>query len=568
MQAVSGFVTKVPGHEVPRGSSIGGLGAVHELRRTRRRNRLADLEWFEALYRVYIAAFVGGGTILFLAGFVEDVEVSATTADDVLHAGPAWLGLVAAVAFALGVRGGANGGPLSLEAADVSHVLLAPVDRRRALLGPAVQRVRSLLFAGAVTGAAVGVLADRRLPGTGAAWALAGAGFGSTVAALYAGGALAVHGIRLRRWLATLVAGAAVLWQVAAALTAARRAGEGVRVPGPADVDGSLALWAMRVRWVDLVAPLRAIALIGIGLALLGGFSLEALARRSALVSQLRFAVTLQDLRTVMLLRRQLSQERTRTRPWFRLARQGGSPATWRRSWHSLLRFPAARVVRLVVLAAVAAACQVAAFRGTTAAVVGTGLALFVLGLELAEPLSQEIDQPDRAESLPVQRGVVHLRLLAAPALSAAAFAVVGAAVVFALEPGTTTLAVIAVLALPVTLAGAAGAIVNIVSGAPDPYVETAERNLMPPEVAGTATMVKAAWPLALSIAGSLPVLAVRAAYEDGQQPVAAALRTAIGAVLLVAAILTWVRFRDDARRWWRSHLDQARHAGAGGARR
>ena len=282
----------------------------------------------------------------------------------------------------------------------------------------------------------------------------------------------------------------------------------------------------------------------------------------------LRFAVTLQDLRTVMLLRRQLSQERTRTRPWFRLARQGGSPATWRRSWHSLLRFPAARVVRLAVLTAVAAACQVAAFRGTTAAVVGTGLALFVLGLELAEPLSQEIDQPDRAESLPVQRGVVHLRLLGAPALSAAAFAVVGAAVVFALEPGTTTLAVIAVLALPVTLAGAAGAIVNIVSGAPDPYVETAERNLMPPEVAGTATMVKAAWPLALSIAGSLPVLAVRAAYEDGQQPVAAALRTAIGAVLLVAAILTWVRFRDDARRWWRSHLEEARHAGAAGARR
>ena len=53
--------------------------------------------------------------------------------------------------------------------------------------------------------------------------------------------------------------------------------------------------------------------------------ALEALARRSALVAQLRFAVTMQDLRTVVLLRRQLNQEQARRHPWLRLrpARSG-----------------------------------------------------------------------------------------------------------------------------------------------------------------------------------------------------------------------------------------------------
>jgi hypothetical protein len=33
--------------------------ALHELRRTRRRNRLADVHWIDALYRVYIVGFLG-----------------------------------------------------------------------------------------------------------------------------------------------------------------------------------------------------------------------------------------------------------------------------------------------------------------------------------------------------------------------------------------------------------------------------------------------------------------------------------------------------------------------------
>ena len=49
---------------------------VHELRRARRVRRLGDLEWFEVAYRVYLAALVGGGVVLWLSGLVTDTPVT------------------------------------------------------------------------------------------------------------------------------------------------------------------------------------------------------------------------------------------------------------------------------------------------------------------------------------------------------------------------------------------------------------------------------------------------------------------------------------------------------------
>lgn len=95
---------------------------------------------------------------------------------------------------------------------------------------------------------------------------------------------------------------------------------------GPADTVGSLGLWGWRQHPVDLVGPALTLAAVIAGLMLLRRISLEALARRSTLVAQLRFAATMQDLRTVILLRRQLNQEHARRRPWYRL-RPGGRPA-------------------------------------------------------------------------------------------------------------------------------------------------------------------------------------------------------------------------------------------------
>src|SRR5262249_57291981 len=99
------------------------------------------------------------------------------------------------------------------------------------------------------------------------------------------------------------------------------------------------------------------LVILAIGLRSIGGVSVEYAERRTARVGQLRFAVTVQDLRTVIVLRRQLAQDRPRVKPWVRLRRVGKRLPVWRRDWEGVLRFPAARIGRLILLAAAAGLC-------------------------------------------------------------------------------------------------------------------------------------------------------------------------------------------------------------------
>ena len=65
-----------------------GLDAVAALRTTRRKHRVEEMEWFEALYRVYLAAIVIGGTILFLSGLIKDTELTPAELTMVSQRGP------------------------------------------------------------------------------------------------------------------------------------------------------------------------------------------------------------------------------------------------------------------------------------------------------------------------------------------------------------------------------------------------------------------------------------------------------------------------------------------------
>lgn len=535
-----------------------GLAALHDLRRTRRRHRLGDLEWFDAAYKVYLVALFGGGTVLWVSSSIGDEPVATATAADVAAHGPGVLGLVAALAVLAGLRGGAQGGPLALEAADVTHVMLAPVDRRRALLRPAVQRVRTAAFGGAVVGAVVGQLAGRRLPGSLPAWAGSGALFGLSVALLWVGCALTAHAARAPRWLASAVGLAVLAWQGAAVAWT---------FTGPADTAGSLALWGWRQNAVDVVPLVVGAALVLAGLTTLNRTSLEALVRRSSLVAQLRFAVTMQDLRTVVLLRRQLNDEHIRTRPWWRsrppqrAAAASVAAIAWRRGWHGLARLPLTRLVRMAALAAGAGALHGMVLRGTSPALAGSAVLLFVLGLEVLEPLSQEIDQPDRTDALPVERGELYARHLLAPAAALVPLAVV-AATATTLTVGTTAaVAPAAVLAVPTLLAGAAGAVVSVVRDASDPIRADAGPAMMLPEMAGLSMVMKALVPLVVSGLGVSTVLLVREAARAGDSTIAAAVRGAVGSMLVVVLVVTWVRLRDRVKRRWRAFMAEGRAA-------
>jgi hypothetical protein len=113
-----------------------------------------------------------------------------------------------------------------------------------------------------------------------------------------------------------------------------------------------------------------------------------------------------------------------------------------------------------------------------------------------------------------------------------------------------SSLTVAAITALPAAVGGLAGACINIVSGAPDQINSTAQQNMMPPEVAGTASLIKAIWPVVIATAGSLPMLAAREAMDNGQGAPAAAARISIAIALLAALVGGWIRFRDDIKQW------------------
>nr|MBA3288307.1 hypothetical protein [Acidimicrobiia bacterium] len=358
------------------------------------------------------------------------------------------------------------------------------------------------------------------------------------------------HVLAVPRWAATGLGTAAIAVQLAAAVRG---------WPGPADTLGSLALWGMRQEPVDLLALVVVGAAIIAALATAGRLVVEPLVRRGDLVSQLRFAVTVQDLRTVVLLRRQLRNEHPRDEPWLRrrpTSPTGPTGAVWRRGWRGLARYPLPRIVRMVLLAGVAAVGVVAAVRGTTPALVATGVALHLLGLDAVEPLSQEIDRPDHTDSLPRDRGWLLVRHLAAPAVALVPIALLGAGIVVAFEPDAAAAAV--TLAAPVTWAAVCGSVVTVVRDAPDLVAVSPRSAAMPPEVAGFASTIRLLLPVVVSVLGTAPVLAMRELPTAGT-----VLRSIAGAALLIAATVLWVRRRDHWAARWRAFLEGAQRAKA-----
>ena len=541
---------------------------LSDLRSARRRRRIADFDAFEALYRAYLTGILLAVAVLVLSALPGDGKVSSAEASRVAHHGGPFVGLVVALAFAIGLRSGGRGGPLVVEAADVRHVLLAPVDRSLALRGPALRQLRFACFAGTGAGAIAGLLALRRLPGAPAGWIAAGAVVGGlTVGGAY-GLAMLMSGPRLSRWIAGGLAVAVLLWSgldVALSTTTS-----------PASLLGQAALWPLAVHPLDVAGAAVALVAVAGGLAVIGGLSLEASERRAGLVGQMRFAATLQDVRTVIVLRRQLAQELPRQRPWLRLPRAipkawlGPTGATspdaaprrrfpvWRRGWHGILRWPGLRLARVAVLGAIAGASLYGVWQGTTSLVVVAGVALYIAGLDAVEPLAQEIDHPDRREEFDLAAGRLHLRQLEAPA---AVMVLVGAVALLTAAAITgsaaTTWQVGAIMLVPAALSSLGAGAVSVIKGPPPPF--SPQQSLVP-EAAGARAMGRLLWPPTISVLGVLPVVAGRQAARHGH-PVGAATAAAEQlVVLLIVGLAAWVRWQEEAHRWFDQQMEAARH--------
>jgi len=504
--------------------SSDGSRAVRDLARARRRRAYGDIDWMDALYKVYVTAIFSavGGSML--SGWVGGRPVTPAELATATEHGPALVGLVVAVALGGGLRSGGRGGPLALQPADVQLVLLAPVPRGLALRAPAARQLRFSAFVGTVTGMAAGNLAAQRLPGSYAEWVAWGGVAGLVTGLGWTGSALVASGFRLgRRWAGALAA-AAVGWSAADLATGA--------ATSPLTFLGRLAMSPLDgVPFSPLGLALLAVPVVG--LARVGGTALEAARRQAGLAAQLRFALTMQDVRTVILLRRQLAAEGPRRRPWVRLPAGRRSRPVWRRDWQGVLRWPAVRVLRLVVLGAVAGLAAAGAWRDTPALVLAAAAALLVAALDSVEGLAQEADHSVRRDTLPVPPGRLLVRHLTAPSVVMLAVAVVAVGGAAALGGATTAVPVGALVAVPAVLAAVCGAALSIDTGPVNP---------LEVELFGSAKVViRSVGPAVLAVAGVLPVLAARAAVDAGAAAAAGAVPAGVAVLMVVGAAAAWL---------------------------
>ncbi len=544
---------------------------LKDLRGARRRHRIADFDPFEALYRAYLTGITLSIGVLLLSGVTGDTKVAGADLTTLRAHGGAWVGLAVALAFAVGLRSGGRGGPLVVEAADVRHVLLAPVDRSVALRGPAIRQLRFLLLAGGTTGAIAGLLALRRLPGPAAGWVAAGAATGILAVAGGFGLAMVVSGRRLGRWVGGGLAIVVLAWSAADV--------QWHRVTSPATVLGRLALWPLAIHPIDLVGPAVALAALIAGLLSVGGTSLEASERRAGLVGQIRFAATLQDLRTVIVLRRQLSQELPRQRPWLRLPRAipkdwvvrqapGVTDATrsrlrtrrlpvWRRGWHGILRWPALRLARVALFGAVAGLSLVGVWNGTTPLVIVAALALYLAALDVTEPLAQEVDHPDRSAGFDLAAGELHLRQMGPSVvlmILVGGIGIVAAAAVTGWSQLTWQIGAIVVVPAVVCALGAGA--MSVIKGPPPALSSQA---VLIPEAAGARAVGRLLWPPLMCVIGVIPVIAARNANLHHKPVLAAA--AGLDQLVAVVAIfgLAWIRYQENAHEWWDNQVQEAK---------
>jgi hypothetical protein len=526
------------------------LVALAEMRSARQRKRIANIHWVDALYHVYIAALVGGVGLVLLSGAAGGTALDASGIAEVLERGPAVLGLIPALAILAGLRSGSRGGPLALEQPDVRHVLMSAVPRSAALRAPTIRQLRFLIFIGVVVGGSAGLFARHRFDVNPLALVACGAGFGLASVLLGAGSALVAAGRRIPRWIATSIGMIIMAWAIADV--------SGHGPTAPTTYLGRMPLWPLHFDPLAIIPAVVGLALAILGVAGIAGLSIEYAERRTKLVGQLRFAVTLQDLRTVLVLRRQLAQELPRSDPWIGKGTYRRPPRfiVWSRGWRSINRFPASRVVRLLITGVIAGFAARATWDGTTPLLVVAGLAMWIAGLDSIEPLAQETDHPSRSESYPCDIGELLVRHLAAPAIVMVGVSSVAAAVFILAAPGVTSLQVAAIAIVPMAFAGTAGAVISAVMGAPAASDEISA--MLPPEFAGMKNLVRAAWPPAIAVLGVLPIVAAWAAAKNGNPTSPPEAAAAVAVVLVSVLVGAWVRYRDDIHAWWKASMAEA----------
>jgi len=499
----------------------------------RRERQVEDQDWIDSVYKAYLAAIGAGVAIFYLSPLFGSGDAAPSTVREVMDRGPGVVGVCISVLVLIGLRSGARGGPLAPEPADVNFVLLAPLRRPTALRSAAIRQARGVMFAGGVVGLVAGTIAFRRLPGSTGAWLAVGIGLGVLVALAAWGAALVASGTRLPMRVATAIGVVLVGWSAFDAVTKS--------TTSPASLLGRVALWPIEWSASGLIGIGCALGVAAVGLAVVGGVSIERAQRRAGLVGQLRFAATIQDVRTVMVLHRQLAQELPRRVPWRTVGASGSRlRGCWRRDWQGLARWPASRGLRSAALGVLTGLALAGAWRGATFLVVAAGAAFFIAALDASNGLGEEVDHPERPAGYPVPWGTLILFHLAVPAVVLSTVAL-AALVTFALCTTSATALLTGVVSLVgAVVVGTVGSAAMVVLGAPS---VDGGLVLAFPEFAALFVAARQLFPGALVTAAFLPVaLAGEGGIENGTSAIVPIFMAIVAAAI---GIGFWLRSRE-----------------------
>ncbi len=289
------------------------------LRRSRRRHYLTESDWVDSLYKAYVTVIIAALALFYLTVTLGNTTVDAGTITTIRERAPGVLGLGIAAIVALGLRSGAHGGPLAPEPADVMYLLLAPIPRATVLRAAAARQLRGVVLVPAIAGGVAGSVTAGRLGGDRAGWIAAGVAAGALVALTAWARPSSRRAPRCpcdapTRSRCSSSRGRSSTWPPVVAPHRPRSlpGSRSFRSPG----HGSHS-WAVGSRWSSRPSDSRAA----------GNVALEPLGRRARLVSELRFAATLQDMRSVIVLHRELAQELPRSRPWWQARAATAAPA-------------------------------------------------------------------------------------------------------------------------------------------------------------------------------------------------------------------------------------------------
>ncbi len=513
-----------------------GVDALRDLSKARRRHFVEKIDLVNALYKAYMvgAALLVGGSLL--VGLLQSAPLGSAVQREVVKYGPSYVGLALGVVVLVGLRSGSRGGPLALQGADVRMILLSGVPRSHFLRSRALSQVRSSVPPALLVGGLVGGIAHRALGAGTLRLVVEGALVGLVGVTTYYGSGYIASGLRMKKLVASVVGGMVVLWSALDAYS--------TTAYFPGTWLGELFFSQKDVLFAAATVGI-ALLLLASGLYLAAGLSLEMLEYRARLVGTLRFAATMRDIRTVILLRRQLSGERSRGGRSIlsRVSLGAGLTAiVSKRSLESLFRWPIERLLRFVVLAVLAGLSARLMWSGSFLPLAISIIALYIAATDLLEPLSQLADRPDAISGIGVSMAKVESRLLLVPFIGMLVFVLIGTFATSLFSGFALALHVGLISAIPLAAASTAGAAVAVLR-----KQRTSNVPALMPEVVAITSVILEILPFIIVASGFVAMVNAYNLHDLNSGLVdATAISAGTFSLVFPLAAWTWIRRRNE----------------------